>query len=142
MFDEETRKKLYESLRTEEGVKRYFGKNREKFERDVEDQKKHVSDIETANFSNEIDKKLAELVALGIQKTLEMFKDVLELLEISFLHRIETQNEIKDLITIIQEKGNNQESKLNELYSKLGKHEPSLEWIDKYFERSSKTIDE
>jgi hypothetical protein len=142
MFNEKDRNKLYESLKTEEGVKRFFGKNREKFTRDIEDQKMRCSNLENANFDNEWDKQLSQISILTIQKTLEMVKDVLDLLEISFLHRIDTRDEFKELITIIQEKGKNQESKLDKLQQKLSKHDPSLEWIDNYFKRSGETSHE
>ena len=137
MFDDENRKKLYESFKTEEGVQKWFSKNRKKFEKDIDDNKKTYEIIEKGAFPNEETKQLALLSTLSIQKTLEMINDILALSEITFRYNIELNNGLRDLILIVQEKGSNMNEKLAELANKIKKHEPSLTWIDKFFEHQS-----
>lgn len=142
MFDEKDRNKLYDSLKTKEGVKKFFESNREKTTNDRKRIEKVQEEIEHLQGTSDSLKMLGLASATVGMKMGELFRDTLDLLEISFLHKIETQEEFKELVSILQEKGVTQESKLNELGKKLDKHDPALEWIDNYFKRSSETSNE
>src|SRR5437867_13296064 len=136
MLNDESVKRLYENLKTEEGITKFFSMNHEKFSKDIKEvHSKFEKVINDPKMPSGVIKNIIEFVEILATKTLEMIDDESSLLEIAFRHRIEAMNELKELVSILQNKGTAQEEKLLKFENKINnilKHETSLEWIDQY----------
>jgi hypothetical protein len=144
-FTDDDRKRLYESLKSKENVNTFFAKNREKLFSDNKALKDKFQLLVNHLQQNPESLKPADMMdMLGIltTSTFQAMSDLMDIVEIAFLSNIQTRERLVD---VAGKSGNEQKeeiAKLKKEISDINKHKDNLEWLDKYFKKSSETSSE
>jgi hypothetical protein len=141
-FTDADRERLRNVLKNEDSVREFFTKNREhltsnmnKIKETTERRSREIKGVMDAS-------KGFEMMGLISTATLKTMSDITDVIEISLLNSIEAQ---KEIIGTLSESSSQREKQITELkdkYDEIRKHKTNMEWIAKYFERSSVTTPE